>query len=176
MWFWSGLVSRDFSPASPVLWERSEKILHTDVSVNIFPWISVFHLVSYWEIKGQVLLEEDFQGLWEPGVGNFEERWRNLKEILKHHPTKAQYDLLIPCPWRADLPHARDGDLPSCSFLTPRFKIGCLERKGTQTDHSVHRRLHWRKAMVRCQHNAQEVLATGCLTQFLLVPECCVAP
>ena len=67
-------MSRDFPPASPVLWERSEKILHTEVSVNAFPWISSFHLVSCRDIQGQVSLEEDFQGLWEPGVGDFEER------------------------------------------------------------------------------------------------------
>lgn len=86
-------MSRGFSPASPVRRQRSEKLHHIGVSPSAFLWMSGFNLISCGDAKGQVSLKEAFQGLWESDVCDFEELWRNFKEVPKCHPTKTQYNL-----------------------------------------------------------------------------------
>lgn len=83
-----------FSPASPVLWERPEKILHTEVSVNAFPsdfWLSSGLLQGY---KGAGLSWRRIFKVSGSQEGDLKSD-ENSKEILKRHPSGLRLPALV---------------------------------------------------------------------------------
>lgn len=164
-------------PATTVPRKRSEKLLHTEVSVNalLFHGVLALSWGSCWDVKGQVS-QEGISGPLEPEVGAFGRPLEKLEGSPETSPFQSIVEPFECQPWEI-LPLAQLRWMVTCLLISTDAALQgwLLGLKGEKrhTDrllYSRRERTALKKSNVRGDPNTQKVIAVVHLVQFLLVP------